>query len=302
MYYDRFRMMMVSTVHSVDEINDALIRQRLNELNDSLTDVTITHTIIDDPAVVSPGRRRTLSSAEDEGAITVEVEGGEASDDSSAERRVLSHVTYPHVTVQTVVDGRFPFASQPPPHLAALAQFFNMSIDTTTMGYEECRVDETILCPEGTYHNPNLTLTFHEEECIGCPEGTYCPHGAPFPTPCAPGSFGENPNASKCELCAAGSDQQAAGALSCEHCNPGFFCPSGSTSPSLAQRARLTRWQRDKRQRVRGHAGRALLRSWQRPAVSMSPGLVFEWERTRVRAVPLGQACARPWRAGVRAV
>ena len=60
-----------------------------------------------------------------------------------------------------------------------------------------------------------------------CPEGTFCSVGSDAPTPCAPGTFNAQTNATTCVKCEAGSYQDTEGATSCITCPGGYYCEEG---------------------------------------------------------------------------
>ena len=67
----------------------------------------------------------------------------------------------------TTITGRFPYSRDPPPHIAYLASFMNTTLDNAQTGYQDCSLTESIECPAGTHHNPDLQYTFDVDECLG---------------------------------------------------------------------------------------------------------------------------------------
>jgi hypothetical protein len=183
-------------VHELSDIDEGLIRSRFQSFNESITNLAITKQVV--------------------GSIPL--------------RRQLSHSSN-QLVVATTVSGKYPYATQPPPHLSALSSYFNISLMATTLGFSKCIDSQAILCPAGTHHDPLLSVTTSEDQCLGCPMGTSCAPGSLVPTTCSPGSFSNSSNASVCDLCAAGSFQEASGASSCQVCRRGFYCPPGSSAP-----------------------------------------------------------------------
>jgi len=82
-------------------------------------------------------------------------------------------------------------------------------------------------CDPGTY--ANLTDADGDPECFACPAGLSCAGGGAAPAVCSPGTAAK-PARDKCAMCGVGTHQPYAGSASCIPCDPGFFCPEGSSA------------------------------------------------------------------------
>ncbi|XP_022100039.1 zonadhesin-like [Acanthaster planci] len=89
-------------------------------------------------------------------------------------------------------------------------------------------------CPAGTFTEESGASAV--EYCKTCPEGHYCASGIDTPTPCPQGTF--NPDTGQdtvedCDTCTAGFACTQLGLTEPDsHCQPGYYCPSGSDSPN----------------------------------------------------------------------
>ncbi|XP_066292997.1 multiple epidermal growth factor-like domains protein 11 isoform X1 [Branchiostoma lanceolatum] len=95
--------------------------------------------------------------------------------------------------------------------------------------------DQTMPCNPGYICFPNSTVSNPTDGIMGyiCPAGYYCPAGALEEIPCPIGSYSSITGASECMLCPPGYYCSATGQQSpTGPCNAGYFCTSGSQSPT----------------------------------------------------------------------
>ena len=112
------------------------------------------------------------------------------------------------------------------------------------------------VCPKGHFCDSNTTTKYQAENLNLCPEGLFCPEGlgkkpeftnepcisghycekaTQAPEPCPAGTYMPQSGAAKetdCITCPGGSYCETGSAKITGKCAPGYFCPSGSFSPT----------------------------------------------------------------------
>lgn len=89
-------------------------------------------------------------------------------------------------------------------------------------------------CFNGTYCNQGMT---HAPDLLNqaCPTGYYCPTSTAYPMACPPGTYNSQTGQdalSDCVTTEAGMYSIAASTLPTGQCNPGHYCPAGSSGPN----------------------------------------------------------------------
>ena len=92
-------------------------------------------------------------------------------------------------------------------------------------------------CPSGYFKSridrPDSGSGSFTFNCEICKAGEYSNNGFEC-IACAPGYYSDKDGLSKCPICPAGTySETAGGATKCLPCNPGQFCPEGSSKPSM---------------------------------------------------------------------
>lgn len=85
-------------------------------------------------------------------------------------------------------------------------------------------------CPAGTYSD--TTGNRHDSNCTVCPPGHYCPIISIAPTPCPVGTYNPDQRGSllrSCQPCPAGFSCPEEGMSVADDCDPGHYCPKGSS-------------------------------------------------------------------------
>ncbi|CAH1274241.1 Hypp5282 [Branchiostoma lanceolatum] len=119
--------------------------------------------------------------------------------------------------------------------LLAISGALAMPVTDSPVEKASTSTDQTMPCNPGYICFPNSTVSNPTDGMMGyiCPAGYYCPAGALEEIPCPIGSYSSITGASECMLCPPGYYCSATGQQSpTGPCNAGYFCTSGSQSPT----------------------------------------------------------------------
>ncbi len=156
---------------------------------------------------------------------------------SSSSNKVTAYSTTESAACNTCPTGRFATtnsaydnkdAALPPDQQTSIDAYCPMTTSSCYVGYY-CEANRSVgtLCPAGRTSGTTAGHTTLSSGCPLCSRGHFCP-GAGQSYPCPKGRYGYergNVNVSDCRMCDPGTHSSSDGAVFCENCQAGTYCP-----------------------------------------------------------------------------